>query len=67
VLRDDNVKVTPSRYAAASIFSSAAKAHRVSYQRMIRTLMNRYAEQGLDGIALILAVEVCGGISEVRP
>lgn len=44
VLRDDNVKVTLSR-RSVDFFKRAAKARRVPYQRMIRALVDQYAER----------------------
>jgi predicted DNA binding CopG/RHH family protein len=51
VLRDDNVKVTLSlSRRSVDFFKRAAKARRVSYQRMIRALVDQYAEkQGRKG------------------
>jgi predicted DNA binding CopG/RHH family protein len=46
VLRDDNVKVTLSlSRRSVDFFKRAAKARRVPYQRMIRALVDQYAEQ----------------------
>lgn len=51
VLRDDNVKVTLSlSRRSVDFFKRAAKARRVPYQRMIRALVDQYAEkQGNKG------------------
>ncbi len=51
VLRDDNVKVTLSlSRRSVDFFKRAAKARRVPYQRMIRALVDQYAEnQGKKG------------------
>lgn len=46
VLRDDNVKVTLSlSRRSVDFFKRAAKARRVPYQRMIRALVDQYAEK----------------------
>lgn len=46
VLRDDNVKVTLSlSRRSVDFFKRAAKARRVPYQRMIRALVDQYAER----------------------
>ena len=44
VEREDNVKVTLSR-RSVDFFKRAAKARRVPYQRMIRALVDTYAEK----------------------
>jgi predicted DNA binding CopG/RHH family protein len=51
VLRDDNVKVTLSlSRRSVDFFKRAAKTRRVPYQRMIRALVDQYAEkQGKKG------------------
>ncbi len=51
VLRDDNVKVTLSlSRRSVDFFKRAAKARHVPYQRMIRALVDQYAEkQGRKG------------------
>jgi predicted DNA binding CopG/RHH family protein len=51
VLRNDNVKVTLSlSRRSVDFFKRAAKARRVPYQRMIRALVDQYAEkQGRKG------------------
>jgi predicted DNA binding CopG/RHH family protein len=46
VLRDDNVKVTLSlSRRSVDFFKRVAKARRVPYQRMIRALVDQYAEK----------------------
>jgi hypothetical protein len=46
VLREDNVKVTPSlSQRSVAFFKRAARQRRVPYQRMIRTLVDAYAEK----------------------
>jgi predicted DNA binding CopG/RHH family protein len=46
VLRDDNVKVTLSlSRRSIDFFKREAKKQRVPYQRMIRALVDRYAER----------------------
>ena len=46
VLRDDNVKVTLSlSRRSLDFFKREAKKQRVPYQRMIRALVDRYAER----------------------
>ena len=46
VLRDDNVKVTLSlSRRSLDFFKHEAKKQRVPYQRMIRALIDRYAER----------------------
>lgn len=46
VLRDDNVKVTLSlSRRSIDFFKREAKKRRVPYQRMIRALVDRYAER----------------------
>lgn len=46
VLRHDNVKVTLSlSRRSVDFFKRAAKARRVPYQRMIRALVDQYAEK----------------------
>jgi predicted DNA binding CopG/RHH family protein len=46
VLRDDNVKVTLSlSRRSVDFFKRAAKTRRVPYQRMIRALVDQYAEK----------------------
>jgi len=51
VLREDNVKVTLSlSQRSVSFFKCAGRQRRVPYQRMIRTLVDAYAEkQGEKG------------------
>ncbi|MGH6682554.1 MAG: hypothetical protein ACRECA_01290 [Pseudolabrys sp.] len=44
VLREDNVKVTPPR-RSIDFLKRAAKSRRVPYQRMIRALVDAYAER----------------------
>jgi predicted DNA binding CopG/RHH family protein len=44
VPREENVKVTLSR-RSVDFFKRAAKARRVPYQRMIRALVDAYAEK----------------------
>jgi predicted DNA binding CopG/RHH family protein len=49
VARDDNVKVTLSlSRRSVDFFKRAAKRQRVPYQRMIRALVDRYAERQGD-------------------
>jgi len=46
VLREDNVKVTLSlSKRSVDFFKRAAKSRRVPYQRMIRALVDAYAER----------------------
>ena len=46
VLREDNVKVTLSlSRRSVDFFKRAAKSRRVPYQRMIRALVDAYAER----------------------
>jgi hypothetical protein len=46
VLREDNVKVTLSlSQRSVDYFKRAARQRRVSYQRMIRALVDAYAEK----------------------
>ena len=46
VVRDDNVKVTLQlSRRSVDFFKRAAKARRVPYQRMIRALVDQYAER----------------------
>jgi predicted DNA binding CopG/RHH family protein len=46
VAREDNVKVTLGlSRRSVEYFKRAAKAHRVPYQRMIRALVDAYAER----------------------
>jgi predicted DNA binding CopG/RHH family protein len=46
VLRDDNVKVTLSlSRRSINFFKREAKKQRVPYQKMIRALVDRYAER----------------------
>lgn len=46
VLRDDNVKVTLSlSRRSIDFFKREAKKRRVPYQRMIRALVDKYAER----------------------
>ena len=46
VLREDNVKVTLSlSQRSVDYFKRAARQHRVPYQRMIRALVDAYAEK----------------------
>ena len=46
VLREDNVKVTLSlSQRSVAFFKSAARQRRVPYQRMIRALVDAYAEK----------------------
>jgi predicted DNA binding CopG/RHH family protein len=44
VLREDNVKVTLSQ-RSVTFFKRAARQRRVPYQRMIRALVDAYAEK----------------------
>jgi predicted DNA binding CopG/RHH family protein len=49
VSRDDNVKVTLSlSRRSVDFFKRAAKQRRVPYQRMIRALVDQYAEKQAD-------------------
>lgn len=46
VLKDNNVKVTLSlSRRSVDFFKREAKRHRVPYQRMIRALVDKYAER----------------------
>jgi hypothetical protein len=46
VLREDNVKVTLSlSQRSVAFFKRAARKHHVPYQRMIRALVDSYAEK----------------------
>ncbi|MCX7321668.1 MAG: hypothetical protein NT113_20035 [Hyphomicrobiales bacterium] len=46
VLREDNVKVTLSlSQRSIDFFKQAAREHQVPYQRMIRALVDAYAEK----------------------
>ena len=48
--REDNVKVTPGlSRRSVDYFKRAAKQRRVPYQRMIRALVDAYAERQEDG------------------
>jgi predicted DNA binding CopG/RHH family protein len=50
VLREDNVKVTLSlSRRSVDFFKRAAKSRRVPYQRMIRALVDAYAERQEKG------------------
>ena len=50
VARDDNVKVTLGlSRRSVEFFKRAAKARRVPYQRMIRALVDAYAERQRKG------------------
>lgn len=54
VLREQNVKVTLSlSQRSVAFFKRAARQRRVPYQRMIRALVDAYAEkQGREGVVL---------------
>ena len=52
VLREDNVKVTLSlSQRSVTFFKRAAQKRRVPYQRMIRALVDTYAERQVAGKA----------------